>query len=195
MFNSKRFVDGVLCEAWTARIAEAKRMRSSASHSYVQLLEILVSQKQSERENFFRNLQSLLWILDRKLPWSFGVLRMNQGKEMTFHPVTGDSIITLKLMTERKLVHYAADTTGGEWGSGRKAYSAMENVSGEIFLRGEVRLPLIGTRPSTPYELNFPYLCGCPYYAGSPYLPHWKYCPWTGEELKKGDEVNENPVQ
>ncbi len=195
MFNSKKFVDSVFHEAWAEKIAGVRKMCSSAPRSYAEILTMLISLKSDERDRFLDNLQGALWILNRELPQSFSIQTMNQGKGMIFHPVSGDPIRTLKLKHEEKLVYYATDTTGGEWGSGRQMHSRMDNVAGEFFWRGETRLPLIGGRSITLEELNCPDLCGYPYWAGSPYLSHWKYCPWTGEELKKGEETNENSIQ
>ena len=182
MFNSQKFVDSVLDQELARRIAGVEKMLLSAPCAYSHLLSILLFLSREDRERLIGNLQQAMRILFQQIPQSFTSRDMNQGKGMIFHPVSGDPIKTLRLESSRQVVHYAADTTGGEWGSGRKERSTIEDVRGEFFWKNNVQLPIIGSGRANGARRSHV----CLYHAGDPYLVHWKYCPWTGAELKKG---------
>lgn len=171
MFNSKKFIESVFDEDWRKRVDGVRAMRTRAPRAFQDLLLTLLRVKRSMVDDLFDSLERSLLVADRKLPMWFSASEMNQGKEMFFHPLTGDSLNSLLLKSwSEPCIGYPSV---GDWGQARdlsRPYLSSQTHYGQYFQKEGERLPLIGDGKDRK--------------KGDPYPEHWRFDPFTGEELK-----------
>lgn len=172
MFNVEKFVEAISDESLEVRLRGVESLKN-APKALQQLMRVFASIEREWHEKgalvvFFGRFDESLCISERRIPRDYSRKDANQGKKMRFHPVTGDPVKSLELYHWKEKYWRRADTTGGEWGSGRQAGWDIGIFYGEYFLKGKKKVRRI---------------CEDDLKKGDSYPKHWKYDPWTGEEL------------